>query len=123
MTEETPFRHRSIWHMVLAPTVWSLYFAIVYAITAIDCAKTGTLDIARLAIAVLTLVALALIGTITWRSWRQWDYLTDYDYEHDKPTVEHRREFLGHAGFLLGVVSLVGTVFVALPALFIRSCL
>lgn len=123
MTDKTPFRHRSIWHMVLAPVVWSLYFATVYAITALDCAKTGTPDVARPAIAVLTALALALIGGLTWRSWRQWDYLNDYDYEHDHPTVEHRREFLGHAGFLLGVVSAIGTLFVGLPAVFIRSCL
>ncbi|WP_245964234.1 hypothetical protein [Roseovarius spongiae] len=122
MTEETPFRHRSIWHMVLAPVVWSLHFASVYAITAIDCAKTGTLDTAQLAIAALTLIALVLIAVITWRSWRQWDYLGDYTYVHDKPTVKHRREFLGHAGFLLGVVSVIGVIFVAMPALFIGSC-
>lgn len=108
--------------MVLAPVVWSLYFATVYAITAIDCAKTGTVDTAQLAIGTLTLIALFLIGVITWRSWRQWDYLSDYAYVHDKPTTEHRREFLGHAGFLLGVVSVIGVIFVALPALFIGSC-
>ncbi|WP_323764436.1 hypothetical protein [Marinovum sp.] len=123
MRQKTPFRHRSIWHMVLAPVVWSFYFLAVYAFTAVDCAKTGTLDTARLAILVLTPLALAGIGWLTWRAWRQWDYLSDYDYVHDKPTVEHRREFLGHAGFLLGLVSAVGTIFVALPALFIRSCL
>lgn len=123
MTRETPFRHKSIWHMVLAPTIWSVYFAAVYALTAIDCAKTGTPDLAQKGILVLTVVALAAIGAIGWRSWRQWDYLTDYDYVHDKPTVEHRREFLGHAGFLLSIVSVIGVIFVALPAVFIRSCL
>jgi hypothetical protein len=122
MSEETPFRHKSIWHMVLAPVVWSLYFATVYAITAIDCAKSGALDVAPIAIAALTLLALVLIAVLTWRSWRQWDYLSDYTYVHDKPTAKHRREFLGHAGFLLGVVSAIAVIFVALPALFIGSC-
>ncbi len=123
MTEETPFRHRSIWHMVAAPTVWTLHFATIYAITAVDCSKTGTPDIARPAIAVLTLLALAAIGWIAWRAWVQWDYPTDQDYVHDRPTVEDRREFLGHAGFLLSLASAIGVTFVAMPALFIRSCL
>ena len=123
MTDKRPYRHRSIWHMIAAPVVWSLHFVAVYTLTAVDCAKTGSPDLARLAIAVLTVAALTVIAVIAWRAWGQWDYFTDYDYVHDLPTEEHRREFLGHAGFLLSVVSAIGVTFVAMPALFIGSCL
>ncbi|MGK7755706.1 MULTISPECIES: hypothetical protein [unclassified Roseovarius] len=123
MTEETPFRHESIWHMIAAPTVWTLHFAIIYAITAVECSKIGTPDLARLSILGLTVLALALICWIAWRAWVQWDYLDDQDYVHDKPTVEARREFLGHAGFLLSIASAIGVIFVAMPALFIETCL
>ncbi|MFN3208070.1 MAG: hypothetical protein ACE369_03550 [Roseovarius sp.] len=109
--------------MIAAPTVWTLHFAIIYAITAVDCSKTGTPDVARPAILMLTILALALIGLIAWRAWVQWDYPDDQDYVHDKPTIEDRREFLGHAGFLLSIVSAIGVIFVAMPALFIGTCL
>jgi len=123
MTGKAPFRHRSIRHMVLAPTVWALHFAAVYVIAAIDCAKTGTPGIARAGTAGLTLLALIAIGIIGWRAWVQWTYAADRDAGHDQPTTLDRRTFLGHGGFLLSLVSLIGVVFVALPALFIRSCL
>ena len=123
MTEETPFRHESIWHMVAAPTVWTLHFAIIYAITAVECSKIGTPEVARLSILVLTVAALAVIGVIAWKAWVQWDYPDDQDYVHDKPTVEDRREFLGHAGWLLAIVSAIGVIFVGMPALFIETCL
>lgn len=123
MTGKAPDRHRSIRHMVLAPTIWALHFVSVYAITAIDCAKTGTPGIARAGTAGLTLLALIAIGVIGWRAWVQWNYATNRDAVHDQPTAQDRRTFLGHGSFLLSLVSLIGVVFVALPALFIRSCL
>lgn len=123
MTGTTPFRHHSIRHMVLAPTIWALHFVSVYAITAIDCAKTGTPGIARAGTAGLTLLALIAIGIIGWQAWVQWNYAANRDAVHNQPTARDRRTFLGHGGFLLSLVSLIGVVFVALPALFIRSCL
>lgn len=123
MTDKTPLHHKSIWHMVAAPVVWALHFVAIYAWTAIDCAKTDTPDPARIVIAALTVLALALIASIGWRAWVQWDYPTDHHYVHDKPSGEDRREFLGHVGFLLSVLSAIGVIFAALPAIFIRNCL
>ncbi len=117
-------RQRSLWHLILGPTIWALHFCVVYATTAIICAKgSAPPETLRLLILAVTLVALAAIVVVGWRAWVQWDYTDDYDYEHDGHSVEDRREFLGHAGFLLCVVSAVGVVYVALPAAFVGSCL
>lgn len=118
-----PYRYRSIWHMIAAPVVWSVHFAGVYAWTALSCARFGGPDEARLGIALATAAALALIVVIGWRAWKQWDFLDDYDDVHDAPTTEHRREFLGHAGWLLSIISAIGVLFVAAPAFYIGSCL
>ena len=116
-------REKSLWHMVAAPVVWALHFVCVYGWTAVTCANTGAAADARVGVAALTVIALAIIVFVAWRAWRQWDYADDWDYEHEAPTDEHRREFLGHAGWLLAIVSAVGVVYVALPAVFIGSCL
>ena len=55
---------------------------------------------ARTGVLLATAVALVAIVVLGWKAWKQWDYLDDFDYVHDQPTTEHRREFLGHAGWL-----------------------
>ena len=115
-------RHRSLWYMILAPTVWAAHFTVTYSMTAIWCEKIPATDGLRLAILVLTLVALGLIGFLGLRAWRQWDYLDDSDYVHGGPTDEDRREFLGHTGFLLAVISFIAAIYVALPAFWIETC-
>lgn len=124
MTDRPEFRprHRSLWHMILAPTVWAVHFTLTYATIAIWCAKLGTVDGLRLVIAALALIAFGIIAFLGWRGWRQWDYLDDNDYVHGGATDEDRREFLGHTGFLLAVISAIGTLYVALPALWIETC-
>lgn len=116
-------RNKSLWHMIAAPTVWALHFAGVYAWTAIVCARGLPPSDAHVGIAAATIVALVLIVAIGWRAWQQWDFTDDWDYIHAEATDENRREFLGHAGWLLAIVSFVGVVYVAMPAFFIDSCL
>ena len=114
---------RSLWHMILAPTIWAVHFCATYGTTAIFCAKTEIdTDVLRIALLALSAVALLLIGVTGRRAWRQWDYTDDWDYEHAGDNVEDRREFLGHVGFLLSVISLIGVVYVTLPALLVGSC-
>jgi hypothetical protein len=115
-------REKSLWHMILSPTVWALHFVAVYGSTAVICAKLDAPDMARLLIGALTAAALAIIVLVGWRAWRQWDYLDDWDDIHDAPTRENRREFLGHVGFLLSIISGVGVVYASLPALFVATC-
>lgn len=116
-------RARSLWPMVFAPIVWALHFCTSYAIAAIWCNKiAGDADVLRLTLTVVSLVALVMIVFIGWRSWRQWDYTDDYDYQHDDCTDEDRREFLGHAGFLLAIISAVGVIYATLPTYLTDIC-
>lgn len=118
-----PARYSSLWHMIAAPTVWAVHFCVVYGWTASACAHWDSAAAARIGILAATLAALAVIIVLAWRAWRQWDYPTRHDYVHDQPGDNDRREFLGHAGWLLALVSAIGVTFVALPAVFIESCL
>lgn len=70
----------------------------------------------------LTALALGGIALAAWRSWKQWDFLDDYDYSHDLAREEDRHEFLGHAAFLLSIVSFVGVIYVAMPVWLAGSC-
>lgn len=109
----------SLFRIALAPTVWAFHFLFCYAGAAVWCAKVGTpegVTFLRLSILGLTLLALAAIGWQGWHSYRQWA-----PHDHDDH-VEGPIRFLGHAGFLLSIISFVGVVYVALPALFIESC-
>lgn len=116
-------RGQSLWPMIYAPIVWALHFCTSYAVAAVWCAKFGPAgDALPAVIGGLSLAALALIGFIAWRSWRQWDYSDDWDYDHAEPNDEHRREFLGHAGFLLAGVSAVGVIYVAMAAVLTGVC-
>ncbi|MEI4195819.1 hypothetical protein [Roseovarius sp. E0-M6] len=121
--QKPPYRHRSLWHMVLAPTVWAFHFVFCYAVMSVACIKLGAPDIARLGVAALTVIALGIIGFLGWRAWVQWNFRPGDNYKHDRPTESQRREFLGHGGFLLSIVSAVGVIFDALPIFIIESCI
>lgn len=116
----------SIWRLSFGPLIWVVHFLLTYGGTSIVCFKLYELDWAftflRASIGAITLLALVGIGIVAWRSWKRWDYLDDYDYEHDRSVEEDRHEFLGHAAFLLAVLSAVGVVYVALPAIFVANC-
>ena len=117
----------SLWRLTLGPLTWGVHFLVSYAATAIYCAKFATRSGGilgfRLGIGALTLVALACIVWVAWRAWRQWDLMDDWDYVHEEGENEDRHEFLGHAAFLLAIIAFVGVIYVALPILFIRTCL
>lgn len=116
----------SLWRIAFGPLIWSAHFLLCYVGAAIVCARldgTGaTLAWLRLGIGGATLLALAGIAWVGWRAWRQWDFLDGFDHVHDRAVAEDRHEFLGHASFLLAVISFVGVVYVALPAAFGVGC-
>ena len=115
--------HRNLFRMILAPSVWAIHFLMVYCTAAIWCAKSlgPTVELVTL-ITVYTVIAEVIIAVLAFAMWRQWDYLDDYDYIHSESTDEHRREFLGHAGFMLACLSFVAVIFNAMPAWFAGSC-
>ncbi len=112
----------SLWRITFGPLIWAVHFAASYAATALICAKGGAVEGLRLGIGIGTGVALVAIAWLGWQAWRQWDLLCDRDWENDQGTGEDRHQFLGHAAFLLAVVSFIGVSYVALPALLIGTC-
>lgn len=122
LSEETS----SLWLITFAASIWAVHFVLAYAAAAVVCAKSGgdpeAVLMLRLGIGVLTVLALAGIGFVGWRSWLQWDFLDDYRHVHDLAEEEDRHEFLGHASFLLSIISFIGVIYVTLPVVFIGTC-
>ncbi|KEJ95295.1 hypothetical protein [Pseudosulfitobacter pseudonitzschiae] len=112
----------SLWRITFAPLIWAVHFAACYGATALVCAKDGAVDGLRLGIGIGTGVALVAIVWLGWQAWQQWDLVRDRDWENDQGTGEDRHQFLGHAAFLLAVISFIGVSYVALPALLIGTC-
>ncbi|MBA96783.1 MAG: hypothetical protein CMN14_04695, partial [Roseobacter sp.] len=76
----------------------------------------------RLGLGGVTAVALLAIIWLAWRAWRHWDIVRDRDWENDAGTNEDRHQFLGHAAFLLAIISFIGVAYVSLPPLLIQTC-
>ncbi|AKH98890.1 hypothetical protein IMCC20628_00161 [Hoeflea sp. IMCC20628] len=116
----------SLWLITFAGSIWAVHFVLCYGATAAVCAKLGgdaaAIATLRLALGGFTLLALAGIALVAWRSWVQWDFLDDWDYEHDMAEKEDRHEFLGHASFLISIISFIGVIYVSLPVLVLETC-
>ncbi|WP_375261687.1 hypothetical protein [Palleronia sp.] len=116
--------HRNLFRMILAPSIWAIHFLLAYCTAAIWCAKgLGDPDTLTLIVTGYTAAAEVVIVILGLKMWTQWDYLDDYDYVHSESTDEHRREFLGHAGFMLACLSFVAVIFNTMPAWFAGTCL
>lgn len=116
----------TLWEITLGPTVWALHFLASYIGAAITCEKLAgepSLLTFRLAAAVGTAGALALIGFLGWRAWQAWDPLSgDIDDSLAGFADEDRHAFLGQAALLLCGVSFIGVVYTTLPVLVLASC-
>lgn len=121
LTEE----RESLWVLITPPIIWSAHFLLCYITAAIWCAKVvgrdGPLDGIRIAIAIYTALALIGIGIIGWNAFHRHNYGTA-TVPHDFDTPEDRHRFLGFATLLLSGLSGIGTVYVALAAVFIGTC-
>jgi hypothetical protein len=121
-----PREVESLWTLFTAPVVWALHFLACYVGAAIYCEKPGFLglgfDDLRMAIATITVLALAVIVLAAVRAWRQWGFGAG-DPPHDDPTRRDRLFFQGYATLLLSGLSFIAVIFTALPALFITECL
>jgi hypothetical protein len=110
---------------VVSPTIWAVHFLLSYVTVSIWCAKFagqgGSLDSARLAIALYTLLALGGIAITGWFGYRRHEY-GSATVPHDFDTPEDRHRFLGFATVLLSALSAVAVIFAALAAVFIKTC-
>lgn len=125
-SEEFREERDSLWRLALPPTIWALHFVASYGAAALVCARLGgdaqAVVALRGGIVALALVALVAIGALGRRAWRQWDMMRDREWENDQAHGEDRHQFLGHAAFLLAVISAIGVIYVTLPALLVEGC-
>ncbi|EAR49612.1 hypothetical protein OG2516_04818 [Oceanicola granulosus HTCC2516] len=123
--ERRAFREEaeSLVRITAAPTIWSGHFLLCYCAVAIACAKAGAvpgwLTGGLLAASV---AALAAIGWVGWRAFRQWNVTDTGDFSNPEGEAEDRHEFLGHAAFLLAIISFIGVVYVTMPLLLVEGC-
>ncbi|WP_238371211.1 hypothetical protein [Heliomarina baculiformis] len=120
--EEFAEEQASLWRITLSPLAWAAHFVICYGLVALSCAKGLPVESVRQGLIVFSVVVLALIGWIGWRAWRQWDVRETGDYLNQQGKAEDRHRFLGHAAFLLSIISFIGVVFVSLPLLLLEGC-
>lgn len=116
---------RTVWALTYAPVVWATHLLVCYCTAAVFCAKApasgAALDPVRTVVAVATAIALAAIAYVGVQAWRRWR--AEDDIRPDPtPNGLGRNRFLAYATFLLAGLSAIGTVYVALPALFITAC-
>ncbi|KAB1087303.1 hypothetical protein F4V91_13255 [Neorhizobium galegae] len=120
-----PREVETLWTLFTAPTVWALHFIACYATVAVFCAKrlpsSFTFDGVRIALVIVTVLALAMIVLAGYLAWRQWGFGAA-DPPHDEPTRDARTLFQGFATLLLSGLSFVAVVFASIPLIFIAEC-
>lgn len=115
---------KSPWTLVAGPATWALHFLACYVLAAVWCAKmsrVATLGEARVALWVLTAVALAVIAGFGWRGWRV-HRRGRASLPHDAPHADDRSRFLGFAALLLCGLSAVAVLYSALAIAIIGDC-
>lgn len=117
----------SLFRITFGPLIWVTHFLLSYAATAVFCAKLaggpGDMGLLRWGIVIVTVFALCGIVWAGWRSWTQWRYSNEDRFEDADGSSEDRHQFLGHAALLLAIISFIGVIYTALPALLSASCL
>ncbi|ALG91368.1 MAG: hypothetical protein CL814_06375 [Confluentimicrobium sp.] len=113
----------SLWRLTLAPVTWALHLVLCYATVSLACARQlFPVDTARIWLIGATVLALALIGWQGWRALQQWNVRNTGALSHPEGKAEDRHQFLGHATFLIALISAIGTVFTSLPLLLLEGC-
>lgn len=117
---------RSLWTLIVAPTIWAAHFLLSYVVAAVYCAKVlePVTDLApvRYWVAGLTIAALAVITATGIAANRRSGPGLLFELPHEEDTARDRRYFMGHSTMLLSGLSFVATLYVALPILFIETC-
>jgi hypothetical protein len=123
---DVPESEDSLWWVAAAPGVWAAHFMLSYVTAAVWCAKQGSeapLSLARVAIAVFTVVGVAAVGLVAWRGLRNYHHRSHAaEPRTDVDTSLARHQFLGFTLLSLAGLSAVAIVYQALAAVFIGSC-
>lgn len=113
----------SLFRITFAPVIWALHFVLCYGAVSLACAKRVIpVGMTHALLIVATVVALALIAWVGWRAFVQWDVRNTGEFTNPDGRAEHRHQFLGHAGFLLAIISAIGVVYTGLPLLVLEGC-
>lgn len=113
-----PFKRDHLVGMVAAPIVWAVHFLLVYIQVSLVCGfgwndiRLLGLDPAEIGIGVVTLTALALIG-----------YTTAVNVgKYRRTATAPTSRFIALTALLLGLLSAIAVVWVALPAYLLPTC-
>lgn len=112
----------SLFRITLAPVIWAAHFVVCYGLVAVTCAKGWDIVAVRQGLIVASLGALCAIGLLGRASWRQWNLAKTGDRVNRRGAAEDRHHFLGHAAFLLSIISAIGVTFVSMPLVLIGGC-
>ena len=115
----------SLARITLAPTIWAFHFLISYAAVSIHCFRyeqTASMGVLRAGLIAMTVLMLAAIAWIGWRAFQRWDVRGTGEFSNPEGSAEDRHQFLGHAGFLLALISFIGVVYDTLPLIVLASC-
>ena len=125
MTKPDRQTRDTLWTLITTPTVWALHFLLCYVFAAFECAPNEAIfepiAVSRYAIAGLTALALAVIGYVGLRSFKEWRF-NQGSFPHADDTPEDRERFLEFSSLLLAALSFIAVLFVALPALLLTDC-
>lgn len=132
MTEDSPKpgedrrefseERESLVRITTAPLIWAAHFVVCYGAVSVACNKAVlTIGTARIGLILFTLIALAGIVWVGWRAFRQWDVRHTGAFSNPDGKAEDRHQFLGHAAFLLAIISAIGVIYVALPLVVLES--
>jgi hypothetical protein len=128
MTEEREFSGRGtdLWRVITAPTIWAGHFLFCYVSVAVYCAKLGRaaeLAPMRWTVLAASVLALAALGVLFWRTWAvRGPSVTYDDLTFEANTPEERHLFLTHVTLLLTALSAAGVVYVTIPVLILDTC-
>ena len=113
----------SLWRIALAPSVWAGHFVLCYASVSLACVR-GLLPIeaTRLSLIAVSVIVLVFFVWQGWRAWRQWAPERGHPSALSEGKAEDRHRFLGHATFLLTLISGIATVYTTLPLLLLEGC-
>lgn len=116
----------NLWTLITPPTVWALHFLISYVLAAYACAPNArifeTIGGMRIAIAIVTLLALVLIAVVFRRALHEWRTEGGSGFYNDEDSEAGRERFLEFSTVLLAALSFVSVLFVALPVLINADC-